>query len=68
MQFFILFSFFSLCIMPRTPVASNIWATVSGNTLELEMMAQLAQHKTEIARLTQEHLADINVCEKICFF
>ena len=52
MQFFILFSFFSLCIMPRTPVASNIWATVSGNTLELEMMAQLAQHKTEIARLT----------------
>ena len=48
--------------MPRTPVASNICATVSGNTLEPEMMAQLAQHKTEIARLIlctssiQEHI------------
>ena len=62
MQFFILFYFFSLRIMPRTPVASNIRATVSGNTLEPEMMGQLTQHKNEIARLIscttsmQEHI------------
>ena len=48
--------------MPRTPVASNIWATASGNTLESEMMGQLTQHKNEIARLIscttsmQEHI------------
>ena len=62
MQFFILFYFFSLRIMPHTPVASNIRATVSGNTLEPEMMGQLTQHKNEIARLIscttsmQEHI------------
>ena len=37
--------------MPHTPVAVNIRATVTGNTLEPEMMAQLTQHKNEIARL-----------------
>ena len=48
--------------MPRTPVAANIRATVTGNTLEPEMMAQLTQHKNEIARLIscttsmQEHI------------
>ena len=46
----------------RTPVAANIWATVTGNMLEPEMMAQLTQHKNEIARLIscttsmQEHI------------
>ena len=52
--------------MPRTPVAANILATVTGNTLEPEMMAQLTQHKNEIARLIscttsmQEHITQQN--------
>ena len=52
--------------MPRTPVAANIRATVTGNTLEPEIMAQLTQHKNEIARLIscttsmQEHITQQN--------
>ena len=60
------FYFFSLSIMPRTPVAANIRATVTGNTLEPEIMAQLTQHKNEIARLIscttsmQDHITQQN--------
>ena len=52
--------------MPRTPVAANIRATVTGNTLEPEIMAQLTLHKNEIARLIscttsmQEHITQQN--------
>ena len=52
--------------MPRTPVAANIRATVTGNSLEPETMAQLIQHKNEIARLIscttsmQDHITQQN--------
>ena len=70
------FYFFSLSIMPCTPVASNIWATVTGNTLEPDMMAQLTQHKNEIACLIscttsmQEHITQqselvASLCSKL---
>ena len=52
--------------MPRTPVAANIRATVTGNSLEPETMAQLTLHRNEIARLIscttsmQEHITQQN--------
>ena len=52
--------------MPRTPVAANIRATVTGNSLEPETMAQLTLHKNEIACLIscttsmQEHITQQN--------
>ena len=52
--------------MPRTPVAANIRATITGNPLEPEAMAQLALHRNEIARLIscttsmQEHITKQN--------
>ena len=52
--------------MPRTPVAANIRATVTGNSLEPEAMAQLTLHRNEIACLIscttsmQDHITQQN--------